>query len=304
MTVSVFVSPFDRQPLDVRSQVLDNSEMADITADLLEVPYGYCHCGCGLLAPIAKRTDSRRGYVAGEPTRFINHHATRVRPLQDPTERYWSQVDRSTTPDGCWPWIGALDESGYGRFWVNGRYQQATHIALELAGWIIPFEWLEALHLCDNPGCVRPDHLKIGTTEENNEDRDRKGRQARGERQGAAKLRQVAVEEIRRLYVDGGTQEALAQQFSVSPATISKIVRGETWQSAAYHADEKATKGRQARGERIGSAVLTEVLVQEIRRLHQPGVRGRGSRVLAKQFGVGRTTIESILENLTWKHVA
>src|SRR5260370_14664089 len=92
----------------------------------------------------------------------------------------------------------------------------ATHIALELAGWILPFEWSQVLHRCDNPPCVRPDHLQIGTQDENIEDRDRKGRQARGERVGGAKLDLVKVREIRRLYTTGGTtRNGLAQKFGV-----------------------------------------------------------------------------------------
>jgi hypothetical protein len=108
--------------------------------------------------------------------------------------------------------------------------RQAHKIALELTGWIIPFVGLVVLHLCDNPPCCRPSHLRIGTPDENNTDMFAKGRQARGERVASAKLRQVDVDEIRRLYAAGGiSKRALARQFRVHHSTIMAIITGETW---------------------------------------------------------------------------
>jgi Helix-turn-helix len=116
---------------------------------------------------------------------------------------------------------------------VNNRNRRATHVALELAaGWILPFEWSQVLHLCDNPPCCNPAHLKIDTQQGNTEDRDARGRQARlrGERNGQAKFHQQDADGIRLLYEAGGiSQRVLARQSGINQARISDIVRGKTW---------------------------------------------------------------------------
>lgn len=84
-----------------------------------------------------------------------------------------STVDEST---GCWNWHGAMDTKGYGQIRVDRRCRLATHIALELVGKPRPHDKPCALHRCDNPGCVNPDHLWWGTHKENIQDAKAKGR--------------------------------------------------------------------------------------------------------------------------------
>jgi hypothetical protein len=139
-------------------------------------------------------------------------------------------VDRTTTPDRCWPWTGYCNPEGYGRLTVNGRTRYAHHIALELVGFIVPAEFLQVRHLCHNRPCCRHDHLKIGTPQDDTDDKVSAGRQARGERFPQSKLNTTKILEIRSLYAAGGiTQEMLAQRYSVSQMVISRIVRGERW---------------------------------------------------------------------------
>lgn len=92
------------------------------------------------------------------------------RPLAD---RFWSRVDRS---GDCWTWTGAL-VNGYGRIKVEGRSVLAPRIAWELTNGPIP-TGLEVRHHCDNPPCVRPEHLALGTHAENMDDSRRRGRAA------------------------------------------------------------------------------------------------------------------------------
>lgn len=202
--------------------------------ELNEQGQALCECGtCGLPAPIAKLTNRKLGHVKGQPVRFISGHSTRLR-YKPSTERFWGSVDCTSTPDGCWPFTGTVSEDGYGQIQFNGRQRMVHHIALELAGWIIPCEWLETLHLCDNPPCCNPAHLRIGTKHDNVADKVSKGRQARGERNGRAVLDPDKAAEIRALYlrgVRGRSIRALAERFSVSPATIDHIIRGEIWNS-------------------------------------------------------------------------
>jgi hypothetical protein len=152
---------------------------------------------------------------------------------QNSAERFWWKVDRMTTPDGCWPWTGERNKAGYGRIKVNGRTRYAHNFALELVGFIIPAEFLQVRHyICHNPPCCRPSHLRIGTPQEDTDDKVSVGRQARvrGERNGQAKLRQLDVVEVRRLYAAGGwAKSALAQRFGVSDVAIGYIIAGRTW---------------------------------------------------------------------------
>lgn len=130
-----------------------------------EVPYGFCHCGCGRKTRIASKTDRGHGYVKGEPNPFLLGHRRR----RDPVERFWEKVDKNG-PNGCWIWIGlrtAHPVFDYGRFFFSKNVAVAAHrFAWQLLNGPVP-EGLELDHLCRNPPCVNPDHLEAVTHQEN-----------------------------------------------------------------------------------------------------------------------------------------
>jgi len=146
---------------------------------------------------------------------------------------FWVRVEK--TP-GCWLWKGARGSCGYGNIqpWGrNGPTFRAHRFAYELLVGLIP-KGLLVLHKCDNPACVNPAHLFLGTQADNLRDMDSKGRRVvvRGERNGHAKLRQEQVEEIRTGYASGTiTQKELASQYGIDISTVSLIVRGKRWAS-------------------------------------------------------------------------
>ncbi len=89
-------------------------------------------------------------------------------------QRFWAKVEKS---DDCWVWIGSRSSSGYGRISnENGRQEQANRVAWRLANGPIP-DGFDVCHHCDNPPCVRPDHLWLGTPRDNGLDMVAKGRQ-------------------------------------------------------------------------------------------------------------------------------
>ena len=100
-------------------------------------------------------------------------------PVVSIEQRFWAYVDVSGE---CWMWTGGKHHFGYGIFHTTARSSVLTHrFAWEFENGPIP-DGMYVLHHCDNPPCVRPDHLWLGTREENNRDRDLKGRSYRGRR--------------------------------------------------------------------------------------------------------------------------
>lgn len=146
-------------------------------------------------------------------------------------ERFLAKIRKT---DGCWLWTGAKKVEGYGMFRYPGmKTNQAAH----RVSWIIhngPIKnGLCVLHRCDNPPCVRPDHLWLGTSMENTADRIKKGRSiwVRGEDHGVSVLTESQVLEIKRTYqyrgaINSGT---LSRKFNCSDMAILRIVKGETW---------------------------------------------------------------------------
>lgn len=137
--------------------------------------------------------------------------------------RFWPKV---RVAEGCWEWLGARQTSGYGAFRMSQprRMVAAHRAAYELTYGPIP-EGLVVCHHCDNPTCVRPDHLFLGTLADNSADMVAKRRSCAGQRHGNHKLTTAQVAEIRRLYAAGTvSQHKLAEAFGVSQPHIHRIV--------------------------------------------------------------------------------
>ena len=142
--------------------------------------------------------------------------------------RFWAKVKIG---EGCWEWQAAKTRDGYGSVGIaTSRSALAHRVAWELTRSKIP-EGMYVCHHCDNPSCVRPSHLFIGTQADNIRDAAEKGRVAdnRGENNPKAKLSNKDVLAIRNAYAAGSIQADLARQYEVTPETISAVVRGRTW---------------------------------------------------------------------------
>ena len=144
-------------------------------------------------------------------------------------ERFWSKVQKGE-PGECWLWTAGLRHGGYGQFrWDTGTTMQAHRVAFELTHGPIP-DGQVVRHKCDVPGCCNPAHLELGTTADNNRDRDERGRGAKGGARGHARLTDEQVVEIRARYAAGGVSlRVLPMDYPLSSVVIGKIVRGETW---------------------------------------------------------------------------
>lgn len=142
---------------------------------------------------------------------------------------FYSNVLIPEKIDGCMIWKSSK-RNGYGRFNINGKNISAHRYSYELFIGKIPDKKI-VLHVCDNPSCVRPDHLEIGTYLDNARDRVSKHRHKvlNGEKNGMAKLTEKEVREIKQKLKKGYFCLDLADEYKVDITTISKINVGKYW---------------------------------------------------------------------------
>lgn len=141
--------------------------------------------------------------------------------------RFLSKISKDES--GCHIWIGTKNKAGYGKMSRNGSKFYAHRFAWEMANGEIP-HGLHVCHRCDNPSCVNPDHLFIGTVADNMRDRELKGRGNHpvGEKSSRAKLKPDDVLEIRRSSL---THRKLAEIYGVAHSTIFLARKGINWAS-------------------------------------------------------------------------
>lgn len=207
-----------------------------ISDDTTQIPYGYCQCGCGQKTKLARQSHTKSKHTRGEPFKYIFGHSTKKKPLEQRIAEFWNRVNK----DGsipvhclelgqCWEWTGSHDKDGYGQFSYTTGKQRATRIMWVFIYGEIP-DGLFVLHKCDNPKCVRPDHLWLGTNIDNMRDRSQKGRQCRGEKQRNAKLTETQIIDIRRRYAVGNVSyNVLSAEYHINKTTISQIILRKTW---------------------------------------------------------------------------
>lgn len=149
----------------------------------------------------------------------------------DVLDRFERKVRREEA--GCHPWVAARHPFGHGLFWLPKpaeRLVYAHRLALEikLQRELLPGE--QALHACDNPPCVNPDHLELGNAAKNMADAAARGRTMRGEGHYLARLTERDVREIKLLLAAGlSSQRGLAERYGVSRSNISLIAIGKNW---------------------------------------------------------------------------
>lgn len=189
---------------------------------------------------------------------------------KEQTNNFWGKVAMSGVECGCWLWIGCCGPKGHGYFGINRSMVSAHRISYAIHVGPIPkgegYHGTCVLHKCDVACCVNPSHLWLGTVDDNNKDRERKGR--------------------------GGQ---LSGERSFSRMHPERLARGDRHGSKTHPEKLK-------RGEENGNSVLTVEQVRKIRELYASGLFLQ--KDLASSFGVSPPTIRFILTGETWRHVS
>lgn len=156
---------------------------------------------------------------------------------------FWNKV-QVNKDDNCWNWLGGINQQGYGRFSYKGVKVGAHRFSYRSHYGEIP-KGICVLHRCDNPKCVRPDHLFLGTHKDNMQDMVKKGRKAliygkdnyfsnhifpkSGEENPKSKLTEEDVLNIRKLYSQGISQPVIGKQYGITQPHISAICSRKKW---------------------------------------------------------------------------
>ena len=195
------------------------------------------------------------------------------------------------TESGCWEWPTGPRRGGYAEVLVRGKKRRLHRVSYEEFKGPIP-KGKRICHHCDNPRCVNPGHLYIGTAADNANDVKERGNPR------SYKLKKEDVEEIKRLYQAGAdSMNALARKFKVTAGLICRIIHGKTWKGVGLDlwGDVKIRDKAKAA---LGNVKLTREQVVEVRDLLAAGVT---QDEIAGRFGVSRRSIYAIREGETWR---
>lgn len=212
-----------------------------------------------------------------------------------PEKRFMLQVKKTKQ---CWLWAAATDRDGYGIFRgsIAGKtYTKAHRFSYSLhTGEIIP-DGMIAMHSCDNPRCVNPDHLSLGTNMDNMRDKIAKGRMrvAEGENGGHAVLTEKQVKAI---VLDPRPYAQIAADYGVKASTIGSIKQRKSWKSV----DIKKIVKTQRTGMRGTRQWSTHLADQDIRNIRSSQLSGKE---LSKRYEVSSQTICDIRKRRSWAHL-
>jgi len=212
-----------------------------------------------------------------------------------------------SNPDsnGCMNWLGAKTRNGYGTLTWNKKPMTLAHrLSYKLHKGSIP-ENMCVCHTCDNPSCVNPDHLWIGTIAENNQDMVNKDRQhlKKGMRL-SSKLTELQIKDIRNKILQGITMVELSKVYGVSDRTINNINSGKLWPSidTKEHRLLRLKKVKEMRSKH-SSKLATKLTIEQIKEIKIRLSNGEGQKNIGLDYGVSQFCIYEIKHGRRWKDI-
>ena len=210
-------------------------------------------------------------------------------------EQFWAYVNKdgplhSKLGTKCWLWMGHTHAKGYGKLTFFNDTRAAHRMSWELTHG--PPGQLFVCHHCDNRKCVNPEHLFLGTTDDNMADMVSKGRGALGDRNSQLKLSESEVQSILEGITQGKSQRALAKAFNCDKRTIKSIASGKTWRRLSQHLPKREAPAPAPR--------LSETRVRAI--LSRLAL-GESFASIARDAGCTRHTVSAIAYGKTWRHL-
>lgn len=219
-------------------------------------------------------------------------------------ERFWSKVNKNSALVECWVWTANKNNKGYGLFRPGGSKPKALahRLSFEAANGTIPDGAL-ILHSCDNPACVNPAHLRVGSHQANVSDMDARGRRVsnpqKGERNTNATLSDATVVAMRRAYVCGYRLGHIAARFGISDTQAREhcLGKGRRHLDGVGDAPSRDAIKAEAAKRRRSNGRLNQALADTIRARLASGETGR---TLAAEYGVHFGTVSDIKRGLIW----
>jgi hypothetical protein len=215
-----------------------------------------------------------------------------VQKLDPAVVRFMEKVQKT---DSCWIWLGSKDKDGYG--WIRaqipgGVTRKAHRFAYAHFRGTIP-DGMQVCHTCDNPSCVNPDHLFLGTVADNQKDMRDKGRDRK--LKGAECPRALITEEMAiAILRDPRRHAVIAEEYGIRPSTVSSIKTKVSWR---YLTEKAATPSPMVPNKQGKSKLFTEKDIREIRSCTEP------LKMIATRYGSSVQTICDIRKRRRWQHV-
>jgi len=212
----------------------------------------------------------------------------------------WLRPLLEAPSDQCLIWSGTKNESGYGYLDVDKKHTKAHRYSYFLAHGKWPPADMQILHSCDNPACVNPHHLSVGTNADNMLDMRSKGRHSHGEKVSIITTAQ-AEEAMRRLGA-GEPGKEIARDLGVHFQTISDIKNGRTWTHlSGTNGLPTIEQMRSAKPKSKFTAKMTEDMAREAKRRL---AAGESAKSIARSMGLSASSIDCIKQGRTWAHVS